>query len=147
MTAYEMRISDCSADLCSSVLVEIADDNGEKVVEIVRQPAGDLADRFHLLRLDELLLERLVVGDIGIDGADRRDVSGGVANGELRAQDVSGIPVFTGEGQVEELARARSHDAAGGLVRRRPALARKGKGVDGPADEGPGLDVENGGGS
>src|SRR3546814_14370452 len=89
MTAYEMRISDCSADLCSSVLVEIADDDGEKVVEIVRQPAGELADRFHLLRLDELLLERLVVGDIGIDGADRRDVSGGVANGELRAEDGS----------------------------------------------------------
>src|SRR5581483_5425711 len=31
--------------------IEIADDDGEKVVEVVSDAAGELADRLHLLRL------------------------------------------------------------------------------------------------
>ena len=33
--------------------LRIADDHGEQVVEVVRDAAGELADGFHLLRLDE----------------------------------------------------------------------------------------------
>ena len=35
--------------------VRVADDRGEQVVEVVRDAAGEPADRFHLLRLAELL--------------------------------------------------------------------------------------------
>ena len=40
------------------------DDGGEQVVEVVGHAAGELAHRFHLLRLPELLLEALEVGDV-----------------------------------------------------------------------------------
>ena len=39
-----------------------ADNRREDVVEVVRDPAGQLADRLHLLRLVELALEPLAVG-------------------------------------------------------------------------------------
>ena len=35
--------------------LEVADDDGQQVVEVVRDAAGQLADRLHLLRLGELL--------------------------------------------------------------------------------------------
>ena len=39
--------------------LQIADDDGQQVVEIVRHAAGQLADALHLLRLGELLLRAL----------------------------------------------------------------------------------------
>ena len=39
-------------------------DGGEHVVEIVRDPAGELAHRLHLLRLGELRLERPLLGHL-----------------------------------------------------------------------------------
>ena len=36
--------------------VDIAEDGGQKIVEIVRYPAGELADALHLLALQELRL-------------------------------------------------------------------------------------------
>ena len=39
-----------------------ADDRGQHVVEVVRDAAGELADRLHLLALRELLLERPLLG-------------------------------------------------------------------------------------
>ena len=39
--------------------VDIAEDDGEHVVEVVRDAAGQPADRFHLLRLAQRLLGRL----------------------------------------------------------------------------------------
>ena len=44
--------------------VEIADDDGEQVVEVVRQAAGELPDRLHLLALAQLLLQQLAVRDV-----------------------------------------------------------------------------------
>src|SRR5215207_786136 len=35
--------------------VGAADDYGQKIVEVVRDAPGELTDRFHLLRLEELL--------------------------------------------------------------------------------------------
>ncbi len=37
--------------------IQAADDAGEQVVEIVGQATGELADRFHLLRLPQLLFQ------------------------------------------------------------------------------------------
>ena len=44
---------------------EPAKHRGEQIVEIVRDAAGQLADRVHLLRLDELAFERSPLGDVG----------------------------------------------------------------------------------
>ena len=44
--------------------VGIADDGGQHVVEIVGDAAGELADRLHLLRLGEILLQRLLLGRV-----------------------------------------------------------------------------------
>ena len=44
---------------------EAADHRGEQIVEIVRDAAGQLADRIHLLRLDQLAFERPLFADVG----------------------------------------------------------------------------------
>ena len=44
--------------------IEIADDRGEQVVEVVRDAAGEAADRFHLLRLAQRFLGRLAPRDL-----------------------------------------------------------------------------------
>ena len=53
--------------------VAVAGDDGEQVVEVVGDAAGELADRLHLLRLAEALLQQLVLGDVRPepDSADR----------------------------------------------------------------------------
>src|SRR3546814_17423718 len=60
-TAYEMRISDWSSDVCSS---DLADDDRQHIVEIMRDAAGQLADGFHLLRLAQLRLRLLAVAHL-----------------------------------------------------------------------------------
>ena len=41
-----------------------ADHRGQQIVEIMRDPAGELADRLHLLRLHELSFETFLLGDV-----------------------------------------------------------------------------------
>ena len=48
--------------------VEVADDDGEQVVEVVRHAAGQLADRLHLLRLPQRLLGELAPRHLGVEG-------------------------------------------------------------------------------
>ena len=43
---------------------EIADDRGQQIVEIMRDAAGQLADRLHFLGLPQLLFHRLALGDV-----------------------------------------------------------------------------------
>ena len=50
--------------------VGIADDRGQHIVEVVGDAAGELADRLHLLALDEALLQRALLG--GVEGEDER---------------------------------------------------------------------------
>jgi hypothetical protein len=52
----------------------------EEVVEVVRDVARELAHRFHLLRLLELVLEPLGLGDVADDVHDLDHVAGGVAH-------------------------------------------------------------------
>src|SRR3546814_3496351 len=89
-----MRISDWSSDVCSSDLfeqqVEVADDNGQQIVEVVCQPAGELTDGLHPLGLSELSLERLALADIADDRheggiAVLDDLDDGRLGGELLA--------------------------------------------------------------
>src|SRR5207249_10303289 len=46
--------------------VGVAADRGQEVVEVVRDPAGQAADRLHLLRLAQLLVSR---AELGLDAA------------------------------------------------------------------------------
>ena len=46
----------------------IAPDDRQHVVEVVRHAAGELADGLHLLRLAQLLLQCLALGDVPHDG-------------------------------------------------------------------------------
>ena len=73
--------------------VERADDAGQQIVEIVRDAAGQLADRFHLLRLAQLLL-----------GAAQR--FGGVALGRHVAAERIDQPVLGGRGPGEPAVRS-----------------------------------------
>ena len=47
-----------------------AGDDGEHVVEVMGDAAGQLPDRFHLLRLDQLLLGDALLGDVPDKGID-----------------------------------------------------------------------------
>ena len=63
----------------------MAVDRGQEVVEVVRHPAGELADRLHLLALHELRLERLQLGRVGEHGEQRRRaVEHGAGEGDLQ---------------------------------------------------------------
>ena len=74
-----MRTASASGrSLSSSTLgqhVGIEQDRGQQVVEVVRDPAGELAERFHALRLRELQLGVLLLGDVGHHGADAADLA------------------------------------------------------------------------
>src|SRR3546814_14625173 len=87
-----MRSSDWSSDvwLFRSQQVEVADDNGQQIVEVVCQPAGELTDGLHPLGLSELSLERLAPDDIADDRheggiAVLDDLDAGRLGGELLA--------------------------------------------------------------
>ena len=54
--------------------LQIAHDDGEQVVEIVRDAAGELAHGLHLLRLAELLLHLPTLGDVLLDGDEVGDL-------------------------------------------------------------------------
>ena len=49
---------------------QLHEHGGEDVVEIMRHAAGQLPDRFHFLRLDQLRLEPAALGDVASDALD-----------------------------------------------------------------------------
>ena len=51
----------------------VANDDVQQIIEIVRDPAGELADGFHLLRLPQLLLNALLLERLAHDSSDRLD--------------------------------------------------------------------------
>ena len=62
-----------------------ADHRGQQVVEVVRHAAGELSDRLHLLRLGELDLEVLLVGDV--DEVQHETAVAAVAAAKARQKD------------------------------------------------------------
>ena len=57
-----------------------SENDGQQVVEIVRDTAGEAADGFHLLRLEQLLLEILQIGSVMADGG--APARGDIASGD-----------------------------------------------------------------
>jgi len=93
----------------------VAVDDGEQVVEVVGDAAGEQADAFHLLRLAVLLLQPLVFGEVEegaldalglglvggqvVDVGEHQDLAAvGAADGELAVGDGAGAAEFGGEG-------------------------------------------------
>ena len=66
----------------------IAADDGQDVVEVVSDPAGEASDRLHLLGLAHLLLELLPAGDV-LDHRDRQAGRSGVAEVDVGVDDLS----------------------------------------------------------
>ena len=57
--------------------IAVAEDRGQEIIEVVRDAAGQLAERFHLLRTQHLILQLLALGDVH----ERADKSHGLAVG------------------------------------------------------------------
>ena len=60
--------------------IAVAEDRGQEIIEVVRDAAGQLAERFHLLRTQHLILQLLALGDVH----ERADESNGFAIGVPR---------------------------------------------------------------
>ena len=60
--------------------LQIADDDREQIAEIVRDAAGELADRLHLLGLAQLLLQAPLLGDVQAGADDVARPAVGVAH-------------------------------------------------------------------
>ena len=79
------------------------DDHGEQVVEVMGHPAGELADRIHLLRLAQLLLEAQALTDIAPDDDDQLLTAGRDAG--RRHLCVNPIAGDAGEAQLNQPGR------------------------------------------
>ena len=72
--------------------LEIAGDHRQKIIEVVRDAPGQLADRLHLLRLPELLLHFLAARQIANEpGKDALAVGLRFADGEFHRKDVAAL--------------------------------------------------------
>ena len=105
--------------------VAMARDRGEEVVEVMRDPARELADRLHLLALHELRLERLELGRVvqhrdgaqAVRGLDARQVDLGMGLG-LAAGDAHRLGMrqaAPGQGGVDPVAHAPPETAHEGV--------------------------------
>ena len=80
--------------------VGVTGDDREQVVEVVRDAAGQLAERFHLLRLEQLLLQPPLlvfgddtIGDVASFRNQQRDMTGSVEDRLEREIDVVQLTV------------------------------------------------------
>ena len=107
----ESRIVLMSASASSGKLIAkklgVPADDGEDVVEVVGDPAGEATDCLHLLRLAHLLLELLLSGDV-LDHRDGQLGRSGVGEVDVDVDDVSVAPDETTlERRVVSLSRHR----------------------------------------
>ena len=90
--------------------LRVAAHRGEDVVEVVRHAAGEAADRLHALRVLQLRLEPLVLGDVVREGD---DAGAPVALDELeRVDGVEGAPVARAHAHLELAGEARGDGVA-----------------------------------
>ena len=82
---HQVAVLDVGDVVAHQQEVAVAVDRGQEVVEVVGDAAGELADRLHLLALDELRLEGLELGGVGEDREQRRRaVEHGAGEGDLQ---------------------------------------------------------------
>jgi hypothetical protein len=68
-------------------------DDGEHIVEFVRDAAGELADRFHLLRLDQLLLGKTLLADVPHEIVEDIAVAAAKRRGRDLDREFASVPV------------------------------------------------------
>ena len=85
---------------------EPAEHRGEQIVEIVRDAAGQLADRVHLARLEQLVLEVLAVGDVE-QRAGEFDRAGHRRRAAARPDRGNGVPAVGALPAIFDRERAR----------------------------------------
>ncbi len=93
-----------------------ADNRGQQIIEVVRDAAGQLAHRFHLLRLPQCVLTLAVVGDVT---ADRIEA---IAFGDGRPRDPECFTVFSNHAVVEPLNSSPASDRRDHLGGYRPIV-------------------------
>jgi hypothetical protein len=86
--------------------LSVADDRREQVVEVVGHAPGELADRFHALRLAQLLLELALLGDVAQDAAVGHDPARLVAHRGRRFAGRELAAVFPAQLELEVPDRA-----------------------------------------
>lgn len=75
------------------------EDDGEDVVEVVGDASGEASDGFHLLGLEEVLLEASQVGDVSLDDDVVGDLAFGAMDGEgFPGDDEFGSVFFVADG-------------------------------------------------
>ena len=108
--------------------LQIAHDGGEHVVEVVRDAAGELADRLQLLRLVQRRLGLLASGDLDLQPVVGLGQLAG-AFGDLRLQEAGLHPAFhlprlqPGRHRVERLRQGREFGAGVHQARPGPQVA------------------------
>ena len=104
--------------------IGIADDRGQHVVEVMRDAAGELADRLHLLALREILLQRALLGRVEREDGGARAL---VAAADRRPRRRSAPSARAGAFQRRRRAGAISPSPLAGRgdrMRARPARSR-----------------------
>ena len=102
--------------------VGIADDRGQHIVEVVRDAAGELADRLHLLALGEILLQRALLGGVEReDGRARALVALRIGGRDEEARRTRGAR------RLQRRRRAARSRPCPGRPRRSPRAGRRGR--------------------
>ena len=73
--------------------VAIAEDRREKIIEVVRDAAGELAKGLHLLRTDELILQLLARGHVHERSHEADGRAGGIADDQRAFEQVEVGPI------------------------------------------------------
>ena len=89
--------------------VSATEDRGEEVIEVMRDPAGEAPHGFHLLRLTELGLEQLTLGDVFDDDVEGLHAAVRVAHRAPRLADRDGLAVLAAPHRLGGEASPPSH--------------------------------------
>jgi hypothetical protein len=73
--------------------VAVAEDRGEIIIEVVRDPAGELPKRLHFLRTDELILQLFPCGYVHERSHETNGRAGGIADDQRTFEQVQVGPV------------------------------------------------------
>ena len=80
--------------------IAVAEDRGEKIIEVVRDPAGELAKGLHLLRTDELILQLFPRGHVHERTHEADGRAGGIADDQRAFEQVEIGPVERAESGI-----------------------------------------------
>ena len=104
--------------------LRIAADRGQQVVEVVRDAAGEPADRLHLLRLAQLVLELHTIADV-VDRGQNRRLAAELGDRGIRF-DLDDLAILAGTAHGQLHARLAAGAEPGELVAHQRAVRARG---------------------